>query len=115
VLLNKGVVFAGLTKFSVPAITQAIVDQGAVFVYVRNTGSTTGWYPLPYSSNGNTMTLSDFGVGYVNIQANFTQTSGIDFRVLVISGAGVTILTVTNPNLNFKNFADVAAALHLSN
>ncbi|GAC1305967.1 MAG: hypothetical protein NVSMB24_15680 [Mucilaginibacter sp.] len=82
---------------------------------MRNTGATTGWYPLPYSSNGNTLTLSDFGVGYVNIQANFTQSSGIDFRVIVISGAGVTNLSVTRPDLNFKNFADVAAALHLSN
>ncbi|MDP9047538.1 MAG: hypothetical protein M3N14_05330, partial [Bacteroidota bacterium] len=74
-----------------------------------------GWYAVPYNQNGNTMDLSDFGVGFIDIKANFTQTSGIDFRVVVMSGASVTNLSITNPNLNFKNFADVAAALHLSN
>jgi hypothetical protein len=86
-----------------------------VLVYLRNTGSTSGWFALPYSSGTNTIDLSDFGVGYINIKSSFTQPSGIDFKVVVMSGAAVTILSTTNPNLNYRNYSDVAAALHLTN
>ena len=106
---------AGFTQFQIPAITQSIVDDGTVLVYLRNTGSNTGWYALPYSQAGNTIDFSDFGVGYINLKANFTQANGIDFRVVVISGTGLTVLNVANPNLNFKNYSQVAAALHISN
>jgi hypothetical protein len=114
-LVNKGVVVAGLTKFTIPAITQAIVDQGTVLVYLRNTGSTSGWFALPYSEAGHSITFNDYGVGYIDLKANFTQASGIDFRVVVIPGTAITTLNATNPNLNIRNFNEVAAALHLSN
>jgi hypothetical protein len=105
----------GFTTLNIPAITQDIVDQGTVLVYVRNTGATGSWYPLPYSASGNTINLDSFGVGYVNLKANFTQANAFDFRVVVISGTGLTTLNVANPNLNFKNYNDVARALHLKN
>jgi hypothetical protein len=113
VLINVGVVSVGLTTFSVPAITQSIVDQGSVMVYVRNTGTTLGWYPLPYSESGNTISLSDFVVGAIDLKANFTQTNAFDFRIVVISGTGLTQINVANPHLNFNNYSEVAAALHL--
>jgi hypothetical protein len=114
VQLNQGVVTAGFTTIAVPAITQAIVDQGTVLVYLRNAGTSTGWLPLPYSENGFTVTFSDFKVGLVDLKANFTQTNAFDFRIIVITGTGLTALNVTNPNLNFKNYNAVAGALHLS-
>jgi hypothetical protein len=113
--VNKGVFVAGLTKFTVPAITQQIVDSGTVLVYLRNTGSTSGWFALPYTEASHTIDFNDYGVGYIDIKANFTQGSGIDFRVVVIPGTSVTQLNVINPNLNIKNFSEVARALHLSN
>jgi hypothetical protein len=115
VLTGEGVVAVGLTTFSIPAITQAIVDQGTVLVYVRNTGTTTNWYALPYSEAGNTIDLSDFGVGYIDLKANFTQANAFDFRVVVVSGSGLTALNVANPNLNFRDFNAVAKALHIKN
>jgi hypothetical protein len=51
----------------------------------------------------------------MDLKANFTQTSGIDFRVVVLPGTAITVLNATNPHLNVKNFSEVAAALHLSN
>jgi hypothetical protein len=84
-------------------------------VYLRNTGSTGGWFPLPYSESGNTVNFSDFGVGFIHLKANFTLTNGFDFKVVVISGTALTIINIANPHLNFNNYADVAAALHLTN
>jgi hypothetical protein len=97
----------------VPAITQDIVDEGTVLVYVRNTGTTSAWYALPYSLAGNTIDLSDFGVGYVDLQANFTLANAFDFRVVVISGSGLTQLNVAHPGINLRNYNEVAKALHL--
>ena len=115
VLVDQSVVAAGFTILSIPAITQSIVDQGIVLVYLRNTGSTGAWYPIPYSESGNTITLDNFGVGYVDLKANFTDANAFDFRVVVIPGSALTQLNVTNPSLNFRNFTVVARALHLSN
>ncbi|MDP9081401.1 MAG: hypothetical protein M3O71_28650 [Bacteroidota bacterium] len=98
-----------------PAITQSIVDNGTVLVYLRNTGSSTGWFAIPYAEAGHTIDFNDYGVGYIDLKANFTQAAGIDFRVVVIPGTSVTVLNATNPNLNIRNFSEVAKALHLSN
>lgn len=113
ILQNRGVVAVGLTTFAVPAITQNIVDNGAVLVFVRNTGTTTTWFPLPYSSTGLTISFVDYRVGFIDLQANFTQTNGFDFKVVVISGSAATFLSVRHVNLN--NYNQVAAALHLKN
>jgi hypothetical protein len=109
------VVAAGLTTLTIPAITQSIVDEGIVLVYLRNTGTSGGWFPIPYSESGNTIVLDNFGVGFVNLKANFSDQNAFDFRVIVVPGSAVTTLNVTNPNLNFRNFTAVASALHLSN
>jgi hypothetical protein len=96
---------------TVPAITQDIVDEGMVLVYVRNTGTTTSWYALPYSVGGDTIDLLSFGVGYVDLQANFTQANAFDFRVVVIPGSGLT--TIAARRVNVKNFSEVQRAFHL--
>jgi hypothetical protein len=114
--VDQSVVAIGVTRLTVPAITQDIVDEGTVLIYVRNTGTTTQWYALPYSDNsGHTIDLSDFGVGYVDLQANFAQANAFDFRIVVISGTGLTQLNVANPGINLRNYNEVANALHLSN
>jgi hypothetical protein len=110
-LTNQSVKLTGLTKFTIPEITQAIVDYGMVAVYFRSTG-TSSWFALPYSEASNTLTVSDFGAGYVNVKANFNA-SGLDFRIVIISGAAVTIKN--NPGINFKDYRQVANALHLAN
>jgi len=56
----------------------------------------------------------DFRVGFIDVQAN-VATSNLDFRIVVISGTGLTILGSSNPNLNFGNYSEVARALHLAN
>ncbi|MDN5285550.1 MAG: hypothetical protein JWR38_1824 [Mucilaginibacter sp.] len=112
-LINKSVTLTGFTTFSIPALTQSIVDSGVILVYFRTTGSTSGYFALPYSEAGRTITLSDFGVGYVNIKANFSQ-DGLDFKIVLIPGGGLTTLQVANPGINLKNYNEVAAALHIN-
>jgi hypothetical protein len=112
-LINKNVTLTGFTTFAIPALTQSIVDGGVILVYFRTTGSTSGYFALPYSEAGRTITLSDFGVGYVNIKANFSQ-NGLDFKVVLIPGGALTTLQIANPGINLKNYNEVAAALHIN-
>jgi len=112
-LINKSVTLTGFTNFVISAITQDIVDKGVVLVYFRTTGSTGAYYALPYSEADRTITLSDFGVGYVNIKANFSQT-GLDFKIVVIPGGSVTTLQLAHPGINFKNYNEVATVLHIN-
>ena len=111
-LLNQSVSLTGYTTFKIPAITQNIVDEGVVLAYFRTTGSTGSWYALPYSESGRTIVLSDYGLGYVDIKANFGQ-SGLDFRIVVIPGTSLTTLAIRHPDLNLSNYAAVAAAFNL--
>jgi len=111
---NKSVVLTGFNTFNVPAITQDIVNQGVVLVYFRSTGSTTGFYSLPYVENDRNISLSSYGVGYINIKTNFNG-GGLDFKVVVIAGTSLTNLSTSHPGLNLKNYSEVASALHLSN
>jgi hypothetical protein len=112
-LLNKSVTLTGLTRLSIPAITQDVVDKGLVLVYFRVTGSGSGYYALPYSEADRSLSVSNFGVGYVDIKANFTA-SGLDFRVVVIKGTSISTLSFTHPGLNVRNFNQVASTFRLN-
>jgi hypothetical protein len=110
---NQSVLVAGNTRLLVPAIDQSIVDEGMVLVYLRDTGTTGSWFALPYSSSGNTLNMVDYGVGYVDLKANFSS-SGIDFKVIVIPGTSLTNLMLHNPGLNLNNYSQVAAAIGIN-
>lgn len=111
--VNRSVVLVGNTRFVLPAITQSIVDQGIVLVYFRNTGTTTSWNALPYNETNNTLNIASYGVGYVDLKANFAS-SGLDFRVVLIPGTSLTTMMSHNPGLNLNNFNQLSAALHLN-
>ena len=111
-LTNKSVTLTGFTTLSVPAITDDIVNQGLVLVYFRVSGSNTGYYALPYNELDRSISVSNFGVGYVDIKANFTG-SGLDFKVVIISGTSLSKLSFTHPGLNTRNFNQVASAFKL--
>ncbi len=112
-LTNKSVTLTGLTRLNVPAITADIVNQGLVLVYFRVSGTNTGYYALPYSETDRSLTVSNYGVGYVDIKANFTG-SDLDFRVVVISGTSLSTLSVTHPGLNVRNFNQMASTFRLN-
>jgi hypothetical protein len=111
---NKSVTYTLNTHLELPAITQDIVDSGVILVYFRTTGTTTGYFALPYSDPDHTLTVADFGVGFVNIKANFLQNGGLDFKVVVIPGGSLTTMKATHPGINLKNYSEVARALHIN-
>jgi len=113
-LLNQSVSTIGNARFYIPQITQSIVDQGVILVYVRTSGTTT-WFPLPFSEAGSTLTLDNYGLGYIELKANFTANKSLDFRVVLIAGSSLTVLMITHPGINIYNYPQLAAALHLSN
>jgi hypothetical protein len=98
----------------VPAITQDIVDQGVVMIYLRPTGSTGAYYALPYSDSGTTITMADYGVGYVDIKSSVSET-GLDFRIVVIAGTSLSSLQLTHPGINVNDYNQLASALRLGN
>jgi hypothetical protein len=107
---NKSISITG-TTFNVPAITQSIVDQGLVLVYM-GTSSSGPWYPLPYTQGGTTISLLSYNVGTITVIASTNQTN-IYLKVVVIPGNSLTQLNVANPHLNYNNYNQVASALRL--
>lgn len=112
-LINQSVNLLGNTRFLIPAITQDIVDKGVVLVYFRTTGSTI-WYALPYTEDDRTLKLTDYGVGFIDVRANFTS-GGLDFRVVLIAGTSLTSLQAGHPGLDLKNYNQVVAAFRIIN
>jgi hypothetical protein len=83
-------------------------------VYFRPNGQTGVWYPLPYNNGGVQITLTAVSLGKVTVAASPTQ-NNLDFKIVIIPGTSLTNLNVTNPNLNFRNYSQVARALNLRN
>lgn len=111
-LLNRSVSLTGLTRFNIPAITQDIVDRGVVLVYFRSTG-TNAWYALPYQEDDRILRLADYNVGYIEVKANFNS-SGLDFKVVIIPGTSLTTLSVSHPGLDLRNYNQVINTLHIT-
>jgi hypothetical protein len=102
------------TRLNIPAITAGIVNNGVILIYLRPTGTTDSWYSLPYSDSGTTITISDYGVGYVDLKSSVSET-GLDFRVVVIAGTSLTTLSLQHPGINVNDYGQLASALRLGN
>jgi hypothetical protein len=99
---------------SVPEITQDIVDNGAVFVYMSNGNG--GWTALPHTepidgSYSSTYTPVHF-VGGVRIWKTDTDLLTLDpgsstFKVVVVSENGLA----KRPNLNWEDYNEVKAVV----
>jgi hypothetical protein len=89
-----------------------VVNQGIVLVYFRSTGANL-WYALPYAEDDRSLKLSDYGVGYVDVKANFNS-SGLDFRIVVITGTSLNTLQASHPGLNINSYKQVSAVLNIN-
>jgi hypothetical protein len=76
--------------FAVPAITQLVIDSGAVVVYARltNGSETDGWTELPRMFEAESILPWDITVGHASAYANFNSSlvAPFDFKVAVIGG-----------------------------
>jgi hypothetical protein len=102
--------------FSYPAITQNIIDKGAVLVYLKN-GQAYTQLPLTIYSSAtfsSSLEVNSF-VGGVKVfwtDSDLTQPSNPgnrEFKVVVIAASGLA----QNPNLDFKNYEAVKLAYNL--
>lgn len=103
--------------FTYPAITQDIIDKGAVLVYLK-VGQ--GYNQLPVtiyqsSSYSSSLEVASF-VGGVKVfwtDSDLTQPNNPgqqSFKVVVIAASGLA----QNPNIDFKNYEAVKQAFHLN-
>ena len=110
---NSGDNTSWSTFLNVPAITQEIVDRGAVSVFFQ---LNTSWIALPYSNPQNHyFTNYGFSLGAVeiNISTEFgyilTSPGTNIYRVVVISPSN----KIANPNTDWNDYNQVKEALHL--
>lgn len=98
-------------EISVPAITQAIVDKGAVIVYEQDA---TWWRALPYTSGIVSkffvFTLNSVQIYYQNTNGSQTTNPGNQtYRVVAISASAM----LANPNIKWGNYEEVKTILNL--
>lgn len=100
-----------VATFSTTAITQAIVDKGAVMVYEQ---SASFWRALPYTSGIVSkffyFTLNSVSVVYQNTDGSQTTNPGNQtYRIVAISSS----VAMANPNVNWGNYEEVKTILNL--
>lgn len=102
--------------FTYPAITQNILDKGAVLVYVQ---SGSNYYQLPYtfypsSTYSRTYTYVHYlgGLKVFVTDSDLTQPTNpgtLTFKVVVIAASG----RAANPNVNYNDYNAVKKAFNL--
>lgn len=106
---NRSVSLTGYTVFNIPAITQNVVNTGLVLGFMRSTGSGNAWFTMPFQEDDRRTSLAYFTTGMVFVKSNYNS-SGIDFRFVVVPGSSVSKLA----GINTRNFEAVKAALRIT-
>jgi hypothetical protein len=102
--------------FTYPAITQDIIDKGAVLVYLKN-GQAYSQLPLTIfqsASYSTSLEVASFpgGVKIFWTDSDLTQPNNPgnkEFKIVVIAASGLA----QNPNLDFENYDAVKRAYNL--
>jgi len=112
VVPNVSLSASASTLVSVPAITNDIVDNGAVLVYVRLVGFGGYWDALPvYSSAGGVLIrVSHITAGQVWLHTS-SATANRDIRVVTIAGTPASALVSRYPGVDFGDPEAVQRAL----
>jgi hypothetical protein len=106
------------TTFDYPAITQDIINSGAVLVYLK-VGNNYNQLPLTFyqtSSYSSTIEVSTFvgGLSLLWTDSDLTQPNNPGsptFKIVVIASSGM----IQNPNVDYSNYEDVKATFNLKN
>jgi hypothetical protein len=93
------------------AITQTVLDQGAVLVYFQLSSNTSGWTMLPGTFNGVAINVS-YGLGQVQITDGTMPTNGpFNFKIVALPPYAMK----SHPDLNVKDFSAVQKVFNLPN
>lgn len=109
------------TVVPIPEITQAVLDRGLVMVYKGNS-SGASWTAMPFNTafqSGNTTYVYDFdfvhAFGAITLWESISSgdtpapTAARYYKVVVLTPQG----RIANPNVNYKDYAEVAKAFNL--
>ncbi|MDO6605711.1 hypothetical protein [Arenibacter palladensis] len=102
VLLENTSLIIGNNIFNVNAITQEILDYGAVLVYVRASSAPNIWYTLPYSEDDDRMSIFSITQNEITINSNFIPYV-LDLKLVIIAGNS----TATSKNSNNEILASL--------
>ncbi len=89
-----------------PNITQAIVNNGAVQVYVQ--GDPGVWMALPLTISGSYI-VYDYQLNYVRIITDSQPTTLERFKVVAIASSA----RLANPDVDYTNYEEVKATFNL--
>jgi len=89
-----------------PNITQAIVNKGAVQVYVQ--GDPGVWVALPLTISGSYI-VYDYQLNYVRITTDSQPPTQQTFKVVAIASSA----RLANPNVDYTNYEEVKATFNL--
>ncbi len=95
VLLDNTSLIIGTNIFTVNAITQEIVDYGAVLVYVRDSNDPFVWFSLPFGEGENLINVLGITLNEVYVYTSFTPVV-LDLKFVIIAGNS----TATSKNSN---------------
>jgi hypothetical protein len=104
-------------NLSYPAITQEIINTGAVLVYMKYNSSPYIQLPITFTNQGYS-SIVDFESFVGGLKIHWTDTDlslpenpgNRDFKIVVIAASGLA----KNPNLDFNNYDKVKKAFNLN-
>lgn len=104
----------GYQSFSVPGITQDILDHGVVFGYFKNvTVPVDTWLTMPYNNSTNILNISRIALGESVLFSTFDTTVNLRFVVVEgeegVSSEGMTVNEeLKKAGVDISDFYEVA-------
>jgi hypothetical protein len=96
-------------NLNVPALTQKVLDGGAVEVYMQAATDNGGWITLP-ATVGSMPIVVIYALNQVVLMDNTASTGLFNIKVVIISSAA----RKANPNVNWNNYNEVKKVFNLS-
>ncbi|MEO6633617.1 MAG: hypothetical protein ABIN13_17890, partial [Mucilaginibacter sp.] len=101
------------TYFNIPASALAAAKTGTIAVYLRNTGTTTTWQPVPFSiGNGDYVLAYNFKLttlsasAFVRISVTYASNSSFinvdKVRIVIIPASTAGVLNVARPGMPLR-------------
>jgi hypothetical protein len=99
------------------SITQSVIDNGAVLVYLKATSGVIGQIPISYPVNGNSVNFvpeAEMGMASVALFLGNYQVPNItinyEFKVVAIDGTA----RITHPEINWNDPVSISKGLQIS-
>jgi len=99
------------TTYNISAITQDILDRGAVLMYIETNSNSNVWLAVPFS-NETVWFYTRIKIGLVELLSKNTMITAANTRVVVIGGT-TNGLTTVNRNRSWSTLNEIEKAQSL--